>query len=100
MIQIKKRPRSGGRSIAASTRCYKSTVSTRTTQKASIAAALSAGQRLTSLDAWRHFGCMRLAAVIHALRRNGWQIEADTVGIRTAVGKTAYVASYRLRSLA
>lgn len=68
------------------------------THPARILQALFAGERLTAADAWRRYSCMRLASVIHALRRDGWQIEADTIGVRTAAGKMAYVASYRLRS--
>lgn len=62
-----------------------------------ILSALLAGERLTAADAWRRYSCMRLAAVIYALRRDGWDIEATTIAVRTAAGKTAYVASYSMQ---
>ncbi len=48
--------------------------------------------RLTALDALESFGCFRLAARIHELRRDGWQIEERTV--ETRGGKR--VAEYSL----
>ena len=67
------------------------------THPARILQALLRGERLTAADAWRDFGCMRLASVIHALRRDGWQIEAQTISVITAAGRVAHVASYSLR---
>lgn len=61
-----------------------------------ILAALLVGESLTAADAWRHYSCMRLASVIHALRRDGWQIEANTISVRTAAGRVAHVARYRI----
>lgn len=61
-----------------------------------ILAALLAGESLTAATAWCDFGCMRLASVIHALRRDGWQIEAQTISVITAAGRIAHVARYRM----
>jgi hypothetical protein len=55
----------------------------------SIYAQGTASRRLEALDA---FGCFRLAARIHELRRDGWQIEERTV--ETPSGKR--VAEYRM----
>jgi hypothetical protein len=54
----------------------------RPTQAGRILAHLRAGNRLTALDALESFGCFRLAARIHELRREGWQIEERTVETR------------------
>jgi len=62
--------------------------------------ALLAGESLTHADAWRNFGCMRLAAVVHLLRRDGWPIDSRTIEVRCADGRKANVSSYFLRSLA
>ena len=62
------------------------------TQAGRILAHLRAGNRLTALEALDAFGCFRLAARIHELRREGWQIEERTV--ETASGKR--VAEYWL----
>lgn len=52
------------------------------TQAGRILAHLRAGNRLTALEALEQFGCFRLAARIHELRREGWQIEERTVETR------------------
>jgi hypothetical protein len=52
------------------------------TQANRILAHLRAGNRLTALDALERFGCFRLAARIHELRREGWAIEERTVETR------------------
>jgi hypothetical protein len=64
----------------------------RPTQANRILAYLRAGNRLTALDALERFGCFRLAARIHELRREGWAIEERTV--ETRGGKR--VAEYSL----
>ena len=37
------------------------------------------GNRITALDALQHFGCFRLAARIHELRKEGYEIEETIV---------------------
>lgn len=49
------------------------------TQSHRILAALQDGRRITALDAWREFGCLRLAARIHDLCRAGHNILAEMV---------------------
>jgi hypothetical protein len=62
------------------------------TQAGRILAYLRAGNRITAIEALESFGCFRLAARIHELRRDGWQIEERTV--ETRGGKR--VAEYSL----
>lgn len=64
----------------------------RPTQAGRILAHLRAGNRLTALEALEKFGCFRLAARVHELRREGWHIEERTV--ETRGGKR--VAEYSL----
>jgi hypothetical protein len=64
----------------------------RPTQAGKILAYLQAGHALTALDALQHFGCFRLAARIHELRRDGWGIQERTV--ETPSGKR--VAEYSI----
>ena len=52
---------------------------------------LESGGKISPLSALRDFGCLRLAAVIHELRRDGVPIVTDT---RTQRGKR--FAVYRL----
>ena len=49
------------------------------TQRAEIRKALEAGDVLTHLDALYLFGCARLAARIHELRKDGMPIEKEMV---------------------
>lgn len=53
--------------------------------------ALLRGEELTPIEALRRFGCLRLAARVSDLRRDGLQIESETV---EANGKR--FARYRL----
>lgn len=46
-------------------------------QRAAILARLKEGKKVSQLSALRDFGCMRLAAVIHRLRRQGHKIQTD-----------------------
>ena len=54
----------------------------RPTQAGRILAHLRAGNRITALEALDAFGCFRLAARIHELRRDGWGIQERTVETR------------------
>ena len=62
------------------------------TQKSLIKEYLLSGKHLTPLDALELFGCMRLAAAVHTLKKEGLDIQTDI--ITTPTGKK--VASYRL----
>ena len=65
----------------------------RPTQAGKILAYLQAGNRLTALEALQQFGCFRLAARIHELRNQKWQIAERMV--ETGNGKR--VAEYSLQ---
>ena len=54
----------------------------RPTQAGRILRYLKDGNRITALDALESFGCFRLAARIHELRRDGWGIQERTVETR------------------
>lgn len=64
----------------------------RPTQANRILAYLREGHRITALEALELFQCFRLAARIHELRRDNWQISERTV--ETASGKR--IAEYSL----
>jgi hypothetical protein len=64
----------------------------RPTQAGRILAYLRAGNRITALEALQLFQCLRLAARIHELRQDNWQIIERTV--ETASGKR--IAEYSL----
>lgn len=68
------------------------------TQIGQILDALRRGDALTPLEAWRRFGCSRLAARVHQLRRCGVVIDARAIRVQTADGRSARVAEYRLVS--
>jgi hypothetical protein len=54
----------------------------RPTQAGRILAYLRAGNRITAIEALERFGCFRLAARIHELRREGWNVQERTVETR------------------
>ena len=59
-----------------------------------IRAALLAGEMLTSKEAYRRFGALRLAAVIHVLKhRDGMAINSRKVKVGEP-GREAWVAEY------
>lgn len=62
-------------------------------QKENVLAHLMRGYEITPLDALEQYGCFRLAAIIHNLRRDGHPIKTKKI---TRKGKT--FASYRLES--
>ena len=63
-------------------------------QCAQIKAWLQSGKTLTSLEALKHFGCMRLASRIHDLRERGLDIHKER--IQVASGK--YVTRYSIKT--
>lgn len=63
------------------------------TQQDLILGFLMTGERLTPATALRSFGCMRLAARIYDLRRQGYAIEERIIEVPTRTG-TARVSEY------
>lgn len=61
-------------------------------QNAKIAAYLLNGKSITSLEALKKFGCLRLASRIHDLRTRGYDIIVEKITLKN--GKR--VASYRI----
>jgi hypothetical protein len=57
---------------------------------------LLSGDTLTSLQAWAQFGTSRLAALIHQLRCEGWDIASERIEVDTKAGRSAFVAEYRI----
>jgi hypothetical protein len=65
------------------------------TQERQILEALQAGDVLTPADALRRFGCMRLAARVYDLKRDGHAIVEEKVEVPTRSG-TAFVSAYSI----
>lgn len=55
---------------------------------------------ITARDAINEIGCMRLAARISELRRDGYSINSRTVKRRNRFGETCYVSEYTLEEWA
>lgn len=64
------------------------------TQCAQIKAWLLSGKTLTSLEALKHFGCMRLASRICDLRKRGLDIHKERIQVPS--GK--YVTRYSIKT--
>ena len=50
---------------------------------------LKDGNSVTPIDALNKWGCMRLAAIIHNLKKDGWQIKTTMVKNKTSGKKYA-----------
>ena len=61
------------------------------TQSEAILKHLKSGNTITSLEALQRYGCLRLAAVIHSLRKEGFDVGTEMVNVK---GKT--IAEYSL----
>ena len=61
------------------------------TQSEAILKDLKSGNTITSLEALQRYGCLRLAAVIHSLRKEGFDVNTEMVDVN---GKT--IAEYSL----
>lgn len=75
------------------------TTATKATQRSRIMAHLNAHQTLTSLEALRKYGIMRLSARISELKRSGEPIEKQMITVQNKYGETVRVAEYRLREV-
>lgn len=58
---------------------------------------LKTHEYLTSNDAWDMWGVTRLAAIIHNLRKHGYDIDTVTAYTTTRFGETTHYAKYYLR---
>ena len=64
------------------------------TQEQMVLEALQRGEQLTPLEAQHQYGIMRLAAIIHRLRKLH-SIEAPLVEVNNRRGQTCHVARYK-----
>ena len=64
------------------------------TQEQMVLAALLRGEQLTPLEAQQQYGIMRLAAIIHRLRRHH-TIEAPLVEVKNRRGQACHVSRYK-----
>ncbi len=71
---------------------------TKSTQRLRVMQHLKEGKTLTSLEALRLYGIMRLPNRISELRRRGEQIEKQTIIVRNKYGEAVRVAQYRLKA--
>jgi hypothetical protein len=74
--------------------------SIRITVKSAVLSYLKSGRALTSNDALIMFGTSRLGAVIHRLRKQGYDIRTNLIEVKAGTGKqtehNAHIASYSL----
>lgn len=70
---------------------------TKGTQRFRVMAHLRSGKAITSLEALREYGIMRLPNRISELRRSGEEIEKRTVVVMNKYGEAVRVAEYRLK---
>lgn len=66
-------------------------------QTDAILADLFAGLAITPKDALKRHGCFRLAAVVHALRADGFRIHSEMVSAKKRNGDVCAFARYTLK---
>lgn len=69
----------------------------RKTQTQAVLEWLQQGRSITSMEAFAELGATRLSAIVFNLRKNGYDIEADTVCAKNRYGQTVCFARYRLK---
>lgn len=74
------------------------TPATKSSQRLRVMQHLKEGKTLTSLEALRLYGIMRLPNRISELRRRGEQIEKTTITVENKYGEAVRVAEYRLKA--
>jgi hypothetical protein len=74
------------------------TTATKSSQRLRVMQHLKEGKTLTSLEALRLYGIMRLPNRISELRRRGEQIEKTTITVENKYGEAVRVAEYRLKA--
>ncbi len=55
-----------------------------------------AGAKLTPMNAWNELGISRLAARVHDLRKQGWQVKGEMVSVTNRWGESCRVKGYSL----
>ena len=66
-------------------------------QTDAILADLMAGKAITPKDALRDHRCMRLAAIIHVLRQDGFRIQAEMISAKRRGGESYSYAKYTMQ---
>jgi hypothetical protein len=66
------------------------------TQKQLILRYMQEGREISPLDALREFGCFRLGARIHELRRDGWDVVSRLHSYKNHYGQAKTFALYHL----
>jgi len=51
------------------------------------------------LEAWKHLGIYRLAAVVHLLREDGFNIKTEMINVKNQFNEDVKVAQYTLEEL-
>ena len=57
---------------------------------------LSQGNKITSLDAWKELGIMRLASRIYDIKRQGVAIEKEQITVKNRFGESCTVSQWSM----
>ena len=69
---------------------------TRPTQAQRVLAYMEEFGGITQFEAMKDLGVMRLASRISELKKNGYKITSDVVGVKNRFGETCRVKRYRI----
>jgi hypothetical protein len=71
----------------------------KTNQKERLLNYLIANKEINPLTSWVKLGIYRLSAVIHLLRKEGYNIETEFIKVTNKFGEPCKVANYKLDEL-
>jgi hypothetical protein len=70
----------------------------KTTQDERLLDYLKDNHSINPLEAWTELGIYRLSACIHRLRKVGWNIDTDTIGVFNQFDELCMVGDYKLKN--
>tara|TARA_R110000823_G_C15796019_1_gene486671 strand:- start:26 stop:244 length:219 start_codon:yes stop_codon:yes gene_type:complete len=57
---------------------------------------LSQGNKITSLDAWKELGIMRLASRIYDIKRQGVAVQKEQITVKNRFGESCTVSQWSM----
>jgi len=70
----------------------------KTTQDERLLDYLKDNHSINPLEVWTELGIYRLSACIHRLRKVGWNIDTDTIGVFNQFDELCMVGDYKLKN--
>lgn len=69
------------------------------TQEQRLLGWLYENKSINPLEAWQSLGVYRLAAVVHSLRKHGYDIKTERMAVKNQFGEACIVAKYVMEAV-